>query len=179
MNMFDAIIIAITLLLAIKGFFNGFLKEIAGLVGIVGGLYLAAVYYHPAGVYINNHLITIKNPSAIDLIGFISVFLGFWIFAVFVGFLLSKILKISSLGIIDRILGLIFSAAKFFLLVSIIVALLYKIDFVKEKMQKIYKNSRLVPIMVKIGDKIININPKEIEKNIKNVKIPHINLKGD
>jgi len=92
---------------------------------------------------------------------------------------LSKILKLSSLGIIDRILGLIFAAAKFFLLVSIIIALLYKIDFVKEKMQKIYKNSRLMPIMIEIGDKIININPKEIEKNIKNVKIPHINLKGD
>jgi len=179
MSMYDAVIIAITLLLAIKGFFNGFLKEIAGLVGIIGGLYLAALYYHYAGVYINDHLITIKNSSAIDLIGFISVFLGFWIFAVFVGFLLSKILKLSSLGIIDRILGLIFSAAKFFLLVSIIVALLYKVDFIKEKMQKIYFDSRLMPIMVKIGDKIININPKEIEKNIKNVKIPYINLKGD
>jgi len=179
MNMFDAIIIAITLLLAIKGFFNGFLKEIAGLIGIIGGLYLAAIYYHQAGVYINNNLITIKNPSAIDLIGFISLFLGFWIFAVFVGFLFSKILKLSSLGIFDRILGLIFAAAKFFLLVSIIVALLYKVDFIKEKLHKIYFDSRLMPIMIKIGDKIININPKEIKKTFKNVKIPHINLKGD
>ena len=179
MSMFDAIIIAITLLLAIKGFFNGFLKEIAGLIGIIGGLYLAAIYYHQAGLYINENLITIKNTSAIDLIGFISLFLGFWVFAIFVGFLFSKILKLSSLGIFDRILGVIFAAAKFFLLVSIIVALLYKVDFIKEKLRKIYFDSRLMPIMIKIGDKIININPKEIKKTIKNVKIPHINLKGD
>ena len=56
MSMFDGIILAITLILAIKGFFNGFLKEIAGLIGIIGGLYLASVYFHQAGMYISNHL---------------------------------------------------------------------------------------------------------------------------
>jgi len=177
--MFDLIIISITVLLAIKGFFNGFLKEIAGLIGIIGGLYLASVYFHQAGIYINKNLITIKNPSAIDLIGFISIFLGFWIVTVFIGFLLSKILKISSLGIIDKLFGLIFSAAKFFILVSIIIALIFKINFVKEKLDLVYKKSKLMPYMIKIGDKIININPKTIEKSIKNVKIPNINLKGD
>jgi len=169
---FDAIIISIILILGIKGFFNGFIKEIAGLVGIIGGLFLASKYYHIAGVYINNNLFTIKNPSAIDLIGFISVFIGFWILAVFVGFLLSKILKISALGIFDKLLGLIFSAAKFFILVSVIFALLYKIEFVKEKINSYIKNSFMFPVMIKVGDKIINLKPEDITNNIKNVKIP-------
>ena len=39
MNMFDAIIIGITLILAIKGYFNGIIKELGGLVGIIGGLF--------------------------------------------------------------------------------------------------------------------------------------------
>jgi len=172
MSIFDGVIIAIIIILAIKGFFNGFIKEIAGLVGIVGGLFLASKYYHMAGEYINNNLFTIKNPSAIDLIGFISVFIGFWILAVFIGFLLSKILKISALGIFDKLLGLIFSAAKFFILVSVIFALLYKIEFLKEKMNTYTKNSFIFPVMIKLGDKIINLKPEDITNNIKNVKIP-------
>ena len=172
MSIFDGVIIAIIIILAIKGFFNGFIKEIAGLVGIVGGLFLASKYYHMAGEYINNNLFTIKNPSAIDLIGFISVFIGFWILAVFIGFLLSKILKISALGIFDKLLGLIFSAAKFFILVSVIFALLYKIEFLKEKMNNYTKNSFIFPVMIKLGDKIINLKPEDITNNIKNVKIP-------
>ncbi len=179
MSMFDAIILAITIILAIKGFFNGFLKEIAGLIGIVGGLYLASLYYHQAGVYINENLFAIKNASAVDLTGFIGVFIGFWILAVFIGFLLGKILKISALGIFDKLLGFLFSGAKFFILVSIIISLLVKIEFISQKIKPAVKKSRLFPVMVSLGDEIININPKKIEKSVKNVKIPHIKTKGD
>ena len=179
MTMVDIIIISITLLLAIKGFFNGFIKEIAGLIGIIGGLYLASVYYQKVGNYVNENLFTIPNHSAIDLVGFIFVFLGFWIFCVFVGFLFGKILKISALGIFDKLLGLVFAAAKFFILVSIIIALLHKVDFINEKIEKLEKKSELYPVMLKIGQKIININPKMIKKSMKNVKIPLNNLKGD
>jgi len=168
---FDAIVIGVTVILAIKGFFNGFVKEIAGLIGLIGGLFLAGKFYHQAGVYINENLFIIKNASAVDLIGFIAVFVGFWISVVFVGFLLNRILKISSLGFIDKILGLIFAGAKFFLLISVIIALLYKVEFIKEKADKYVKNSIVFPICVKTGEKIINISPKDLENLSKNVKI--------
>jgi membrane protein required for colicin V production len=168
---FDAIILGITLILAIKGFFNGFVKEIAGLVGIIGGLYLASKYYHFAGVYINNNLFEIKNASAVDLVGFIAVFVGFWIGAVFVGFLINKILRISALGMLDKILGFIFSGAKFFLLISIIIVMLYKVEFIKEKTKDYVKNSLIFPICLLVGEKIINITPEDLENFTKNVKI--------
>ena len=171
MSIFDGIIIAITLILAIKGFFNGFIKEIAGLIGIIGGLILASKYYHVAGMYINNNLITIKNSSAIDLVGFICVFLGFWIIAVFIGFLLGKILKVSSLGFFDKLLGFFFAGAKFFILVSIIFTLLYKVEFLKEKIDSFTKHSLIFPYMLKIGDKIINLKAEDIQTSLKNVKI--------
>ena len=172
MSIFDGIILAITLILAIKGFFNGFLKEIAGLIGIIGGLYLASIFFHQAGIYINNHLFEIKNPSAVDLVGFISIFVGFWALAVFIGFLLGKILKMSALGSLDRILGFIFSGAKFFILVSIVLALLVKIEFIQQKLKSLAKKSVIYPFMIKLGDDVISINPKKIKKSIKNVKIP-------
>jgi len=168
---FDAIIIGITLILAIKGFFNGFVKEIAGLIGLVGGLFLAGKFYHQAGIYINDNLFIIKNGSAVDLVGFIAVFVGFWITSVFIGFIVNQIVKISALGIVDKIFGLIFAGAKFFLLISVIISLLYKVEFLKEKMDKYVKNSIVFPICVKTGEKIINISPKDLENLSKNVKI--------
>jgi len=172
MNLFDGIIIGITLILAIKGYFNGIIKELAGLIGIVGGLYFASKFFHQTGVYINNHLITIANKSAVDLIGFIVIFVGFWLLTIFIGFLLGKILKISALGFLDRLLGFIFSGAKFFLLISIILAMLWQVAFIKEKIQSFTKNSFMLPILVKTGKNIINIKSKDIENMKKNVKIP-------
>jgi membrane protein required for colicin V production len=172
LSIFDAVIIGITLILGIKGFFNGFIKEIAGLIGIAVGLFLASKFYHEAGVYINSYIFHIPNKSAIDLVGFVSVFVGFWIFTIFIGFLFAKILKVSALGGLDRILGFIFSGAKFFIMVAVILTLLYQVAFIKEKIEHYTKNSVIFPFMLNLGEKIINISPEEIEKSIKNVKIP-------
>jgi len=179
MNVFDGIIIAVTLILAIKGFFNGIIKELAGLIGIIGGLFFASKFFHQTGVYINDNLFEIHNKSAVDLVGFIVVFVGFWISVVFLGFLLGKILKLSALGTLDRILGFIFSGAKFFLLVSIIVAMLSQVAFIREKMKNYTKNSFMFPILVKTGEKIINISPKDLEKLGKNVKISYLKQTKD
>ena len=173
MNMFDAVIIGITLILAIKGYFNGIIKELGGLIGIIGGLFLASKFYHQAGAYINDNLLEIPNKSAIDLIGFISVFVGFWIVVVFIGFLISKILKASALGGLDRLLGFLFGGAKFFLLISIIVSLLWQVAFIKEKLEKFTKKSIIMPILIQTGGKIINLTPNDIKTLSKNVKIPY------
>jgi len=173
MNMFDAIIIGITLILAIKGYFNGVIKELGGLIGIIGGLFLASTFYHQAGVYIDSNLLEIPNKSAIDLIGFISVFVGFWIVVVFIGFLISKILKASALGGLDRLLGFLFGGMKFFLLISVIVSLLWQVAFVKEKLEKFTEKSIIMPFLIETGEKIINLTPNDIKNISKNVKIPH------
>ena len=173
MNMFDAIIIGITLILAIKGYFNGIIKEVGGLIGIIGGLFLASKFYHQSGVYINDNLLEIPNKSAIDLIGFISVFVGFWVVVVFIGFLISKILKASALGGLDRLFGFLFGGMKFFLLISIIVSLLWQVVFIKDKLEKFTKNSIVMPFLIKTGEKIIHLTPNDIKTFSKNVKIPH------
>ena len=209
MTIVDMVIVAITLLLAVKGFFNGFVKEFFGLVGIIGGVYLAGFYYHQAGMYIDSNLMTIPNKSAVDLIGFVSVFLGFWLFCIFLGFLFGKILKISAMGFLDKLLGFFFGGLKFFLIISIIVSSLYKIDVIKKEIDKFEKKSELLPVMIKVGEKVIHFSPEkfniqkigenikkriqnetkdinisklnlnEINKTLKNVKIPLNNLKGD
>ena len=176
--MFDAIIIGITLILALKGFFNGFIKEIAGLIGIIGGLFLASKFYAQAGIYINENLFAIKNASAINTVGFIAVFVGIWIFVVFLGFILSKILKIAALGVFDRIAGFIFSGAKFFLIVAVLLTLLSKVAFIKERLDNYTQNSIVYPLMLNVGEKIINLKPEEIQKELQSITPKNIETKN-
>jgi len=170
MNMFDAAIIGITLILAIKGFLNGVVKEIAGLVGIIGGFFIASRYYHEAGMYINQNLITIKNQSAIDLVGFIGVFLLVWIFCIFLGFLFNKLLKVSALGFMDKTLGFLVGGLKFFLMISIIVASLYHIEFLKKYFNSFTKDSKVFPIALEMGENIMKLTPENFSKIEKNLK---------
>ena len=167
-NTFDAIVISITLLLAIKGFFSGFIKEIAGLIGIAGGVFLGSLYYHQVGIYINDNIFKVPNESAINVVGFVSVFILTWLFVILIGLMLTKILSAMKLGILDRIGGLIFSAGKFFLIVSVIVTMLSQIEALK--LNKYAKNSITYPYLIKTGKFLIHIKPEDMQKQINDVK---------
>jgi membrane protein required for colicin V production len=51
LNYFDIIAAAIILLLGLKGIVNGFFKEIFGLVGIIGGIFIASRFGPDVGQY--------------------------------------------------------------------------------------------------------------------------------
>ena len=172
MVLFDIVIFTIVIMLGIKGFMNGFVKEVFGLIGIAGGFIIASKYYHITGMYINDNLINIKNKSAIDLVGFIITFISFWVICIFLGFLFNKILKISALGYVDRILGVLISSLKFLVMISIVLYLLCQIEFVKNKLNNWLENSISYHLMLNIGENILKYLPKnEKQKIIKYSKI--------
>jgi membrane protein required for colicin V production len=169
-NVFDVIVISITLILAIKGFINGIIKELAGIAGIIGGIFLGSMFYAKAGEYINASIMKIPNESAINVVGFVAVFMLTWVIAVLIGMMLSKILKVAQLGILDKIGGVIFSAGKFFLIVSVIVTMLSQIEALQSSLEKYQKNSLMWPIMNKVGQYLIHIKPEDIQKNVDELK---------
>ena len=169
-NIFDAIVISITLILAIKGYFSGIIKEIAGLVGIGGGLFLGSIYYESAGKYINESIFKIPNESAINVVGFVSIFVLTWLIVTLIGMLIAKILKVAKLGILDRVGGVIFSAGKFFVIVSVVVTMLSQIEALKASLEKYQKNSLMWPVMDKVGQTLIHLKSDDIKKQIDDVK---------
>jgi len=169
-NIFDAIVISITLILAIKGYFSGIIKEIAGLVGIGAGLFLGSMYYKNAGIYINESIFKIPNESAINVVGFVAVFVITWLVAILLGLMFSKILQVAKLGLVDRVGGVIFSAGKFFLIVSVIVTMLSQIEALKSSLEKYQKNSLMWPIMDKVGQTLIHLKPEDVQKQIDDIK---------
>ncbi len=158
----DIITLGLILILAVKGVINGLIKEVFGLIGIIGGIYLATRYADMAGVWINKNLFTFGNESSMYLIGFLSVLVGFWIISLILGALFAKLIKLSGLGFLDKFLGFLVGGAKIFLIFSVIFVAVSHVEFVQEKLNKYLKNSVMYPIFVKTGTYIINMKPNKL-----------------
>jgi membrane protein required for colicin V production len=169
-NIFDLIVISITLILAIKGYFSGIIREMTGLLGIGLGLFLGSQYYKDAGIYINDSVLKIPNESAINLVGFVAIFVITWAIIVLIGMLFSKMLSIAKLGLLDRLGGVVFSAGKFFIIVSVIVTMLSQIEALQKIFDRYQQNSIMWPIMEKVGKTLVHLKKEDIEKQIKDVK---------
>ena len=163
---FDLITLGLVLLLGIKGIINGFIKEVFGLVGIIGGIYIASRYAETAGDFINTNLYAFDNKASLFLIGFVALLIIFWLLSVFIGFLIEKLLAASGLGILDKLLGFIVGSAKIFLIFSVLLVTLSNIKFVQEKIDSYLSNSFMYPIFMATGEYIVKMEPKKIGADI-------------
>lgn len=175
---FDIIACALILFLGIKGIINGFIKEVFGLVGIIGGVFVASRYGETAGDFIDRMIYHIDNKASVYILGFLGVLVAFWLSCIFLGFILSKLLKLSGLGLIDNILGLIVGSMKVFLIFSIILFAISKVETIKTTTDKFFSNSFMYPIFLETGGLIVKLDENDIgelenkvQKNISNIKI--------
>jgi membrane protein required for colicin V production len=161
-SLLDLVSIALILFLGIKGIFRGFIKEVFGLVGIIGGIYVASRYAQAAGAFLDQNFLNLQNKGSLYLIGFIAVLLAFWLFAVMVGFLLGKLVHSSGLGPVDKILGFVVGGAKVFLIFSVIIYVFSNIGVFKASINNMFSGSMMYPIFQEWGAKIVKIDPSQI-----------------
>ncbi|WP_419770231.1 MAG: CvpA family protein [Candidatus Marinarcus sp.] len=169
LSIFDIVVIAITLLFGIKGLFKGFIKEAFGLIGIVGGIFIASRLADTVGEAIAP-MLALKNESSIELMGFIVGLLAFWVIAYILGMIISKIFSMSGLGVVDKLLGFLFGAGKIFLIFSILIYLVCQIQTIKEKLDASIGHTITYPILVAGGTFIVKLDkqtmPKEIQTTV-------------
>lgn len=165
-NYFDLVVAIIILLLGLKGIVNGLFKEVFGLLGIIGGIFIASRVGDRVGEYLNSLIFNFSSPAAVNFLGFLTTFAGFWILMILIGYIFKKLNSISGLGPIDKILGFVFGAGKFFLITSVIVHATYNIKTIKSAIDPSLDNSILFPIMVKTGEFIMKIDPVGLNKDI-------------
>ena len=165
-NYFDLIIGAIVLLLGLKGILNGFFKELFGLIGIVGGVFVASRLAETAGNYLSDMIFHFTNDAAVKFTGFLVVLTLFWGTMIAIGVALKKLSSLSGLGPVDRIFGFIFGASKFFLIISIVVYAAYNVQTIRKNIEKPMQNSLLFPLMVETGRFIMKMDPTEETKKL-------------
>ncbi|MDD2906231.1 MAG: CvpA family protein [Sulfurimonas sp.] len=165
-NYFDLVAAVIILLLGLKGIINGFFKELFGLIGIIGGIFIASRVGNEVGQYLSDLIFKFENSAAINFTGFLFTLAAFWFIMIISGALFTKLSSISGLGPVDKLLGFVFGAGKFFLIAAVITHALYNIKALKATIEPIEQESILFPIFVETGAFIMKIDPIVISSNI-------------
>ncbi len=162
-SLLDLVSLALIAFLGVKGIFRGFVKETFGLIGIIGGIYVASRYAQPVGEYLDTSLLHLQNKNSLYLIGFIATLIAFWLLAVTVGSMLGKLVSSSGLGILDRILGFFVGAAKVFMIFSVIIYVLNSIPIFKASVENVFKGSMMYPYFTSMGAKIVQFDPTALQ----------------
>ncbi len=167
LNYLDITIVALIFILSIKGFVNGFLRELFGLLGLIGGIVVASREFSFVAQYIYDKLYPLENMALLNLLGFIIIVLAIWIVSAIVGIIVSaKAHKYRKIGLISRVLGLSMSGGKYFLLFATIFVSLFNIPFIKDNfVDKIDINSsKVYPFVKEYGNLVINLDEiKELD----------------
>jgi membrane protein required for colicin V production len=163
---FDIVVSLIVLFLGLKGILNGFFKEFFGLIGIIGGIFVASRIGDAVGQIIGGNILKLQSSAAISFSGFLITLILFWLFMVGIGFIFKKLSSISGLSVFDRVLGFIFSASKFFLIAAVIAYAASNMKAMKTNIDSIMKNSILFPILVETGSVIMKLDPIEISEDL-------------
>ncbi|RBQ29663.1 CvpA family protein [Aliarcobacter vitoriensis] len=169
---FDLVIILFTLLLGIKGLFRGFIKEVFGILGLVGAVFVGSRISGEVGGLVAP-ILALENQATIKLIGFIVGFVAIFLIVYAAGIVVSKIFSASGLGIIDRIFGLVFGMLKIFLVFSIIAYALYQVNSFKKLIEEKTKDSIMMPYLLDVGSYIIKLDTSalinSVDQTIQNV----------
>ncbi len=116
-SFFDIFIAIIFVYFSVSGLMRGFCKEFFGLVGLIGGLWLAYTY-HPV---ISSYLTLIDGEAWRTMGAYILIFLGANIAAGLAAVLLQSILTLAMLPWADKLAGCILGIAKATFLCSVVI----------------------------------------------------------
>ena len=161
-NYFDVTISAIILILGIKGFMQGFIKEVFGLLGLVGGVYFASRLSDKAAAFIETNFLQFENASLLKLIGFLAILIVIWGVATMVGSIISKLTSASGLGFLNRLFGFVAGGGKYFLIFALIVTALSNVKLVKDNLEKYVNDSMLYPYLKEAGSYLINLDTSDL-----------------
>jgi membrane protein required for colicin V production len=167
-SIFDLIVITITLILGLKGLFRGLIKEVFGIIGIIGAIFVASRISGDVGNTIAP-ILAIQGEATIKLIGFIIALIGFWLIVYTIGTIISKIFAASGLGIVDRIFGFIFGMSKIFLIFSVIAYSLSQVQSFNKLIHEKFADSFIMPHLVSVGSYIIKLDTTSIVNSVDKV----------
>lgn len=170
MNSFDIVIITIFGFCVIRGSFRGLIKELAAIIGVLGGFYGAYTYYTELAKPLSEW---ISNVSYLNILSFLIIFCVIFIIITIIGIIIKYLLNVVFLGWVDRICGVGFGFIKATLIVSV---LLITFTAFLPKGAPVVKNSLLAPHITLISEKMIKVVPKDMKDEFTN-KIE--NLKGE
>ncbi len=174
-TMFDLGVAALVLILGIKGVINGLIKEVFGLVGLIGGIVVASRFAKEAGELVSEKVYKLDGDSVLFFMGFLVLLIGFWLACLAIGAFLSKMVGLSGLGFLDKIGGFIIGSAKIFLAFSVLFAIISNMQTINSKIEPYFQGSKLYPILLSSGKWIMNLDVNGIKNGVGDLRVPFEN----
>ena len=174
-TIFDLGVAAFVLILGIKGVINGLIKEVFGLVGLIGGIVVASRFAKEAGELVSEKVYKLDGDSVLFFMGFLVLLIGFWLACLAIGAFLSKMVGLSGLGFLDKIGGFIIGSAKIFLAFSVLFAIISNMQTINSKIEPYFQGSKLYPILLSSGKWIMNLDVNGIKNGVGDLRVPFEN----
>ena len=134
MNGFDILFLIVLAIGAWRGWTNGLLKEILGLIGVFVGFYVAYLLYEQVGCQLAPRIGT--SPSVASIIAFALIWMGVPLLLGLAGSLLTKLLEWIGLEGLNNLGGVLVSLIKYWLILGAFANVLSITHLVSEDTQQ-------------------------------------------
>jgi len=158
MNYLDVIISVLLLYGIVKGYSNGIIKEITNIISVFLAIYIGVHFSELIHPQINSHMNS-DYTNAIPLLGFLLVFIIIFIIIKSIGELINRFTKLLALGLISRLLGVVFGMLKLMVICCFLLLPAKEYGLIDKKTQK--ESILIVPIERAFKIIIPEINKKK------------------
>lgn len=118
MSVLDIVLIAFILFGFVRGLMKGLFVEIASLVALVAGVYGAIHFSNYAATFIDEN--SQWDEKTVNIVAFAATFLIIVLVIALAGKALTKLADFAALGIVNKLLGALFGALKWAIILSVI-----------------------------------------------------------
>lgn len=159
MNALDILTIVLIVVFTGLGVYQGLIKSVSSFVAILGGLFLAKRF----SMEISHFLTVLHVADVRGVLGFIVVFIFFFVIIKVCMHVLQKIMNASVLATFDTALGGLFGFLKGFILALVITALF---QVVLPRNSAILVNSKTLPLARKSTVLVMGLVPDQMKPYI-------------
>jgi membrane protein required for colicin V production len=160
MNLLDLGILVILVLVTLRGYFRGLFQELAVLVGLVGGILVAARTYLEVAALL---LPLVKSLYWAQGLAFALVLVVFYWGVRLLSYVLQHLLYHLYLDVFDRLLGAFFALLKGALILGLALLL---VGMAVPSDNRLLQGSRTRPILIKLAQRTLDLLPPDFKARL-------------
>ncbi len=157
LNVADFIIIGIVALSVIISLLRGFIREALSLATWIIAAYLAYTLSSSTGLLLSDYISSAATRSGVAFVG---IFLAIIIVGAIVNFFIGRLISVSGLGLVDRLLGVVFGVLRGVLMIALVI-LMFQASSLTERQW--WRHSQLIPVIEPISHQMQELFPKDVE----------------